>query len=251
MGRRTEPDGHMPKYDVHRHPEAPAQRPSKDERPGPGRRPSRLASRAPQGDGIESALDAVGIAIPIVRSGIPAGEFCRRTTRADIAAVFDRSFYLCSGDTFICVGDPAIGNGPLTLIADFGASFRPSDLGLHPGRSAFLSDRRILIGDAIAFTLERCEPWRPPPWPVCQSPIRLTDTCAALARAAAVEAPREGFGQLFRSHEQLTHRTVIASRARGPVARFESWLSDALRTDHRSEERRVGKECRSRWSPYH
>ena len=22
-------------------------------------------------------------------------------------------------------------------------------------------------------------------------------------------------------------------------------------TDHRSEERRVGKECRSRWSPYH
>ena len=25
---------------------------------------------------------------------------------------------------------------------------------------------------------------------------------------------------------------------------FKSWL-------HRSEERRVGKECRSRWSPYH
>ena len=23
------------------------------------------------------------------------------------------------------------------------------------------------------------------------------------------------------------------------------------RSDHRSEERRVGKECRSRWSPYH
>ena len=26
---------------------------------------------------------------------------------------------------------------------------------------------------------------------------------------------------------------------------------DALRTYFRSEERRVGKECRSRWSPYH
>ena len=24
-----------------------------------------------------------------------------------------------------------------------------------------------------------------------------------------------------------------------------------FRHDHRSEERRVGKECRSRWSPYH
>src|ERR1039457_3272630 len=27
--------------------------------------------------------------------------------------------------------------------------------------------------------------------------------------------------------------------------------SDELRSEYRSEERRVGKECRSRWSPYH
>src|SRR2546429_1574287 len=36
---------------------------------------------------------------------------------------------------------------------------------------------------------------------------------------------------------------------------FESFLpcqtSFASRQTHRSEERRVGKECRSRWSPYH
>src|SRR2546426_9622462 len=29
------------------------------------------------------------------------------------------------------------------------------------------------------------------------------------------------------------------------------WFSGLLRGDLRSEERRVGKECRSRWSPYH
>ena len=28
-------------------------------------------------------------------------------------------------------------------------------------------------------------------------------------------------------------------------------LSDVVENDIRSEERRVGKECRSRWSPYH
>ena len=28
-------------------------------------------------------------------------------------------------------------------------------------------------------------------------------------------------------------------------------IAKALRVDERSEERRVGKECRSRWSPYH
>ena len=31
----------------------------------------------------------------------------------------------------------------------------------------------------------------------------------------------------------------------------ESWWSFLRRSRLRSEERRVGKECRSRWSPYH
>src|SRR5256886_6205989 len=30
-----------------------------------------------------------------------------------------------------------------------------------------------------------------------------------------------------------------------------TWKPDADEARHRSEERRVGKECRSRWSPYH
>ena len=29
------------------------------------------------------------------------------------------------------------------------------------------------------------------------------------------------------------------------------WLGEQIRAAERSEERRVGKECRSRWSPYH
>src|SRR5256885_15636289 len=33
----------------------------------------------------------------------------------------------------------------------------------------------------------------------------------------------------------------------------DTWepLADSLHLENRSEERRVGKECRSRWSPYH
>jgi len=31
----------------------------------------------------------------------------------------------------------------------------------------------------------------------------------------------------------------------------EAWRPRAAATPRRSEERRVGKECRSRWSPYH
>src|SRR2546430_17322397 len=34
------------------------------------------------------------------------------------------------------------------------------------------------------------------------------------------------------------------------ISAAQAWGTDDL-TDYRSEERRVGKECRSRWSPYH
>ena len=39
---------------------------------------------------------------------------------------------------------------------------------------------------------------------------------------------------------QIGRRTMIHRK------KFERWIDQ-----HRSEERRVGKECRSRWSPYH
>src|SRR5438874_5913657 len=47
-----------------------------------------------------------------------------------------------------------------------------------------------------------------------------------------------GVAQSQYRYERLSAR-VRGSRAASPA------------TSHRSEERRVGKECRSRWSPYH
>src|SRR3712207_7954038 len=35
------------------------------------------------------------------------------------------------------------------------------------------------------------------------------------------------------------------------AATVNGWLMGMVIADSRSEERRVGKECRSRWSPYH
>ena len=60
---------------------------------------------------------------------------------------------------------------------------------------------------------------------------------------------REGF-----SLGQISERTKV------PRTTIRTWIEDialsenqlkALKEHVRSEERRVGKECRSRWSPYH
>ena len=59
-------------------------------------------------------------------------------------------------------------------------------------------------------------------------------------------------------NDDRPEKAIAASRAfaRGEVDNNElsaAWdaAEDASRASRRSEERRVGKECRSRWSPYH
>ena len=55
---------------------------------------------------------------------------------------------------------------------------------------------------------------------------------------------------------QIVHGRKLSS---GPTGGYligfllQTWITGWMieRTDARSEERRVGKECRSRWSPYH
>src|SRR5256884_9924315 len=74
-----------------------------------------------------------------------------------------------------------------------------------------------------------------------------------------------GMGQVYLAeHVKMGRRSAIKvmnpSMVHDPdaVARFNREAANASRINHpnvcaiyRSEERRVGKECRSRWSPYH
>ena len=60
---------------------------------------------------------------------------------------------------------------------------------------------------------------------------------ASIGIAAAAPHRAEAFGACRQVIEEVKQRLPI-------------WKKE-LRADGRSEERRVGKECRSRWSPYH
>ena len=73
------------------------------------------------------------------------------------------------------------------------------------------------------------------------------------AGRAATMSPREMVWRAKKMGEMVIRRDVwlepIDSRMlRRPVA---DWDALRQRFRDRSEERRVGKECRSRWSPYH
>src|SRR3989449_3911352 len=56
------------------------------------------------------------------------------------------------------------------------------------------------------------------------------------------------------SMRQSSRRTATITPYRHPVPKLpapEGWGQASAHEPARSEERRVGKECRSRWSPYH
>src|SRR2546430_10921861 len=64
-------------------------------------------------------------------------------------------------------------------------------------------------------------------------------------------------------HPQLSNRDAATQQASAAASSFDQVVNRAVEREHlfiaqmkqlhplRSEERRVGKECRSRWSPYH
>ena len=65
--------------------------------------------------------------------------------------------------------------------------------------------------------------------------------------------PPEGPGHTAPTLQPLADRTIAIARDAAFAFVYPSNLEvlQALETQLRSEERRVGKECRSRWSPYH
>ena len=49
----------------------------------------------------------------------------------------------------------------------------------------------------------------------------------------------------------INHDSIDVYTSAGYMLRIDCWEAEKNLKTTRSEERRVGKECRSRWSPYH
>src|SRR2546426_10891665 len=75
---------------------------------------------------------------------------------------------------------------------------------------------------------------------------------SSLARRLAINIDSLTVGPT--ENEEVARMTIVAHTDEQGAHRLEASLEklvDVLLAENRSEERRVGKECRSRWSPYH
>jgi hypothetical protein len=169
--------------------------------------------------------------VPIVRCGVLAGEACRRGGDLTVATVLERCVYLRSGVTFLCVGEPALGNGPLTFVADLRSHRGFSGLGLGVGQPAQASDRGITIGASVSFRINECPTWRQPRWPPVPGAEELTETAAGMTGRAMRQAP-DGFARAALGvPETVGNGDMIARTARTRIACFRSWLTDATIPD--------------------
>jgi hypothetical protein len=162
--------------------------------------------------------------IPILRSGILACEFCERVAIANVEAVFERCVYLRSGDDFVCIGEPDIGNGPIALIGNLGSL--PA---LKCGQVALICSEHITIGNSVRFTLTQSELWRAVGWSMCPTPERLIDICAALVSLIAIGGPEEGLARCVTGGDETSERlSSLARVARPRITIFEHWMSEIL-----------------------
>src|SRR3989454_6638041 len=79
-----------------------------------------------------------------------------------------------------------------------------------------------------------------------------SDVCSSdllSAHPEPIRERREAFRLLPRAHDLALDHDSSGGRRAERDERLD--LPHVLPAERRSEERRVGKECRSRWSPYH
>ena len=125
------------------------------------------------------------------RLGAHAALFMRRHRESRVAAVFDRSLYLVSGDDFVCMGGPELGNGPLNLIlnvvpgTDWSCNLRCDDVAKSKVPT------RLHIG-ALAVDLSGVAEWRPPAWPRRLTADDMAAGVSCVVELARIHAPSDG-----------------------------------------------------------
>jgi len=159
---------------------------------------------------------AVDRAVAVVRAGFLARDICRSGGRGVVAAVFDRSLYVRVGDDFICIGEPAVGNGPTALII----AARVAAFGLRQGQCASVGSGRIAVA-GVLFDLGKAETWRAPPWPTASA--ALAATCATIAHRAAAESPADSLARAAFGSDDAP----LTRLARPRMAKFASAIRQA------------------------
>src|SRR5258708_10918449 len=84
--------------------------------------------------------------------------------------------------------------------------------------------------------------------------LNPTEVAAVLSTLTCTKVSHRYVKEISRAYKRedgTEHRRLEHDRVAGKTYLYKLEKVYNIKLDRRSEERRVGKECRSRWSPYH
>ncbi len=121
--------------------------------------------------------------ITVISIGARAARLFAAHADWTVAATFERSFYLRSGDAFVCIGDASIGDGPLNALLRAGTLQPPAVGSAAASRGEYLE-----FPDASTIRLDVARRWQAPAWSTKPAHLAMLQD---LKRAALREAPAE------------------------------------------------------------
>lgn len=162
-----------------------------------------------------------------VSIGPVAAEIVAQPGDVEVAAMFDRSFYLLSPHGFITVGVAALGNGPINLLVTAEGEIPDWPRhGVTREAKGAIETGGLTIGDSFALPLSNIPPWHPPAWPVVDR-ARIEAGLGALRPAAAASCPSEGLSQLIIAGKlDKTNHSALAAKV--PIDDLVRHLPNAL-----------------------
>ncbi len=143
------------------------------------------------------------------------------TMQGCVAAVFHRSFYIESGDSFVCIGVPELAPGPLTAAADVPHGMNWMSSGLRVGARVTGSDGVLTVGTRFRFDARAARQWSPPafsdPFPI---DVRM-ESANSIARASV---PENGLAPLIFSVGKTAMVSPVVNAAVPAHRRLMDWL---------------------------
>jgi Protein of unknown function (DUF2877) len=145
-----------------------------------------------------------------------------------VHSVFERSAYLSIRNQLICLGPPALGNGPLNLLCEDWPSRGSGRAALRVNDSIRVHRHLLQAGPALAVSLAGAEPWNPRPigeW----DRHRLSAGLVALDEALPVALLEEGLAPLVcAGRERLDDELPVVRAARAAARELSCWVAKGI-----------------------
>ncbi len=158
--------------------------------------------------------------VPIKTMGPVARRTVGRLGNGRVAAVFERSFYIECGNTFVCIGVPELVPGPLTASADVPNGMNWLSSGLRVDARVTGADGVVTVDGRFRFDARCAVDWLPPA--VCRpEPIEsLVESVLSDIRALA---PKDGLAPLIFLREETARMSPAVHAALPAHRRLTDW----------------------------